>query len=156
MQINQLSKNFTLKEMLANKHNFIQQVNNYQYMNLKILAVRVLQHARDKINVPIIINSGYRNIHLNKIVGGVLNSQHCTGQAVDIRCSKMEELFNFIRFHLMYDQVIVYVDENNLSIFIHVSYNERYNRKESLICKMVDSKKTYININSENLTYIRW
>ena len=156
MQINQLSKNFTLEEMLANDHNFIQQVYNYQYLNLKILTVRVLQHARDKVNVPIIINSGFRNIYLNKIVGGVLNSQHCEGQAVDIKCSKMEELFNFIRLRLMYDQVIVYVDKNNQSIFIHVSYNERYNRRESLICKMVDSKKTYIKINSENLTYITW
>lgn len=156
MQINQLSKNFTLKEMLANNHGIVQLVNNYQYMNLKILCNRVLQPARDKLNIPIVINSGYRNIHLNKIVGGVLNSQHCTGQAVDVTCADMVALFNYIRFHLQYDQTIIYVNENNRAMFIHVSYNEGKNRNEDLICKKIGSKKTYVKINNEILTFIRW
>ena len=34
---------------------------------------------------PIIINSGFRNSRVNRLVGGVENSQHLFGQAADIR-----------------------------------------------------------------------
>ena len=156
MQKEQLSKNFTLSEMLHNNHNFVIKANNYQYDNLKMICTRILQPSRDIIKVPIIINSGLRDIHLNKVVGGVLNSQHLEGKAVDFKCCEMEKVFEFIRFHLCYDQVIVYVNENNIVKFIHVSYSENKNRKQALICKVVGNKKTYIGINTENLTYIRW
>ncbi|MFN4327749.1 MAG: D-Ala-D-Ala carboxypeptidase family metallohydrolase [Limnobacter sp.] len=35
------------------------------------------------------INSGYRNEALNALVGGVPESQHCLGLAVDLRCPSM-------------------------------------------------------------------
>lgn len=51
-----------------------------------------LELVRTILNEPIIVNSGYRcNIH-NKNVGGVVNSLHTKGQAVDVRAGNMEEL----------------------------------------------------------------
>ena len=43
-----------------------------------------LQRLRDRLGVPISINSGYRSPEHNKRVGGVANSQHVTGKAADI------------------------------------------------------------------------
>lgn len=52
---------------------------------LKDLAVQVLQPARNKLGLPIKITSAYRNPARNAAVGGVANSQHVTGEAVDIQ-----------------------------------------------------------------------
>ena len=44
---------------------------------------------------PIIINSGYRSVQVNKAVGGVATSNHLTGCAVDIRVLGMEQLLRY-------------------------------------------------------------
>ena len=43
-----------------------------------------LQVLRDRLNAPIIINSGYRSPSHNKAVGGAVRSQHVLGKASDI------------------------------------------------------------------------
>ena len=42
--------------------------------------------VREFLGHPIYINSWYRNFLVNKAVGGVPNSQHSRGEAVDFRC----------------------------------------------------------------------
>lgn len=51
--------------------------------NVKVVAEQ-LQVLRDVLNIPIKINSAYRSPKHNKKIGGVKNSQHITGKAVDI------------------------------------------------------------------------
>ena len=51
--------------------------------NVKVVAEQ-LQVLRDVLNIPITINSAYRSPKHNKKIGGVKNSQHLTGKAVDI------------------------------------------------------------------------
>lgn len=51
--------------------------------NIKVVAEQ-LQVLRDVLNIPITINSAYRSPKHNKKIGGVKNSQHITGKAVDI------------------------------------------------------------------------
>ena len=51
--------------------------------NVKVIAEQ-LQVLRDVLNVPIKINSAYRSVAHNKKIGGVKNSKHITGKAVDI------------------------------------------------------------------------
>lgn len=46
--------------------------------------VQGLQKLRDKLGVAVIVTSGYRCPDKNKLVGGVANSLHLTGQAADI------------------------------------------------------------------------
>jgi len=41
------------------------------------------------------INSGYRSPQLNRAIGGVSNSNHLTGCAVDIRVENMEQLIRY-------------------------------------------------------------
>lgn len=44
-----------------------------------------LDEIREGYGKPIIINSGYRSPELNKAVGGVVQSYHQKGLAVDIK-----------------------------------------------------------------------
>lgn len=68
-----LTKNFTLNEFTysstAVKRNIKNIPNEEEYENIKCLCENLLQPLRDKINKPISINSGFRNIEVNKAVG---------------------------------------------------------------------------------------
>lgn len=53
--------------------------------NIEALVCEVLDPAREKLGMPIVVNSGYRCPKHNREVGGVANSQHLKGEAADIR-----------------------------------------------------------------------
>lgn len=55
--------------------------------NLAALAVR-LQAVRDKLG-PVSISSGYRDVRVNRAVGGKPNSFHLKGMAADINIANM-------------------------------------------------------------------
>lgn len=59
-------------------------------LNKIILMAEELQVVRDYIGSPIIITSGYRTPAWNKRVGGVKNSYHTQGIAIDIRVNGMQ------------------------------------------------------------------
>lgn len=89
--------------------------------NIVALTENVLDKAREAWGKPIIVNSGYRCPRLNKVVGGVSNSQHVTGEAADITTGTKygnKWLFNYIRDNCDYDQLI---DERDYT-WVHVSY----------------------------------
>ena len=48
--------------------------------------VAMLDAAREAAGVPLVITSGYRTPEHNSTVGGVEDSSHTKGLAVDIRC----------------------------------------------------------------------
>lgn len=96
---------------------------------LKELVEKVLDPLREKWGGPIRVTSGYRCAALNKAVGGVKNSQHLVGQAVDVTVgsvAKNRDLFNLLRASgLPFDQLI---DEKGFS-WVHVSYGPRQRRQ---------------------------
>ena len=49
--------------------------------------INLVQKIRDKLGVPVRINSGYRCPKHNAEVGGVKNSTHVRGLASDLSCS---------------------------------------------------------------------
>jgi len=60
-----------------------------------------LQKVRDIIKRPIIITSAYRTPEWNEIIGGVENSYHLRGMAVDSRAVSMP-LFEYYSYLLKY------------------------------------------------------
>lgn len=82
-----LSPHFVLSEFVisstAQKHGIDNTPNEDIIENLKVTAT-LLERIRLLLGVPIIINSGYRSLELNKAVGGSLKSDHMSGNAVDI------------------------------------------------------------------------
>lgn len=104
--------------------------------NINLLVDNVLDPVRDMVNTPIIITSGYRCPRVNRLVGGVDNSQHMSGCAADFHVqgynhSMMYEVFLYIFNTLEFDQLIYYPSKN----IIHVSYVENCNRHEAFIKK---------------------
>ena len=57
--------------------------------------LNIKEKIKNKNEVPIIINSGYRSPAVNKAVGGAANSNHLTGCAVDIHVAGMEQLLRY-------------------------------------------------------------
>ena len=92
--------------------------------NLKQLVLKILDPLREAYGKPIIVNSGYRSLKLNKAINGAKSSQHLKGQAADITGKSKEnnkKLFELIQsLQLPYDQLI---DEQNFS-WIHVSFSD--------------------------------
>ena len=101
--------------------------------NLQQLVTHVLDPLRELWQQPIIVTSGYRCPRLNAAVGGAARSQHCLGQAADIRTvsdrreDNMALLSCLLQAKLPYDQLIAeYVDSQGRPDWIHVSYSPRH------------------------------
>lgn len=96
--------------------------------NIETLVEKVLDPARERLKMPIIISSGYRNSKLNRHVGGAKNSQHTIGEAADISSGDNKKLFEILR-KMDFDQLIW----EKGGRWIHVSYTtKRKNRKQIL------------------------
>lgn len=105
-----LSKNFSLEEFTTSttavKNGIDNTPNQRQIQKLKNICDEILQPLRDAFGKPIQITSGYRCEALNKIVGGVAESQHQDGEAVDFWCENLEWAFGWIQEHCEFDQLI--------------------------------------------------
>lgn len=130
-----MNLNFTMSELIQSDTAIKHRINNMPDINsldnMLLLIAHVLQPLRDVLGKPIIINSGYRNPAVNRLVGGSKSSQHLKGQAVDIKVKGMtpKELINFIqKTNIEYDQLI-----NEYNQWVHISYSKGKNRKQYLI-----------------------
>jgi len=96
-----------------------------QMINLVYLSAYVLEPLRVAMDEPIKIGSGFRCKALNKAVGGVYNSQHLKGQAVDLcidgDLEKGKKWFNYIKDHLPFDQLI-WEHNSKGTYWVHVSF----------------------------------
>lgn len=127
---------FTIGEMCRSDAAALKGIKNEPTMAVKInlnkLIDNVLDPLRSAYRKPIYVNSGYRCRTLNDLVGGAKNSQHMVGRAADITGGSKEEnkkLFELVQsLGLEFDQLI---DEKDYS-WIHVSYNEDFNRGQIL------------------------
>ena len=98
--------------------------------NIVALVEQVLDPARERYGKPVCVNSGYRCVRHNAVVGGVANSQHTRGEAVDIYCGGNERLAKIIEENGRYDQLIRYMGPGGKIRFIHVSWKRNgVNRK---------------------------
>jgi uncharacterized protein YcbK (DUF882 family) len=88
---------------------------------------------------PIRINSGYRSPQLNKKIGGVANSNHLTGCAVDIKVLGMEQLLRYAVILLDYadeskqefDELLI--EKNRYgAIWLHFAVRPKDNRRKIL------------------------
>lgn len=58
-----------------------------EVVNLQVSLVKMLDTSRGISNTPFVITSGFRTSEQNKNAGGVANSAHLRGLAVDIACT---------------------------------------------------------------------
>ena len=125
-----VTMHFTIEELYASNTAKRLGIDNkpsvQQMINLVYLAAYVLEPLRVAMNEPIKIGSGFRCQALNKAVGGVKNSQHMKGQAVDLcidgDIKKGRRWFEYIKNHLPFDQLIWEKNPNTGSCWVHVSF----------------------------------
>ena len=147
-----ISKHISYKEGVysrtATRLNIKNNPNAEQMKNMVAIAEEVFEPLRMWVNGPIKINSFFRSPELNKAIGGSGKSQHCHGQAIDIddtfgRATNAE-MFEFIKKHLDFDQIIwEFGDEDNPD-WVHVSYvSEEQNRNRCLQAYKEKGKTKY-------------
>ena len=132
----QLSQHFKLYEFTrsgaAIEHDLDNTPNAQQKMALTALCVNILEPLRHRFG-PIVISSGFRSPKVNRLVGGVPSSQHMRGEAADIVVGDKERaaaMFDFIRRHLDFDQLIWEPVGAAMPRWLHVSYTtKRKNRR---------------------------
>lgn len=106
--------------------------------NIEALVENVLDPARERLGMPIRVNSGYRCAKHNRKVGGVAASQHLLGEAADVVPvnsekgkvkSELVRLVRIIKEQGAFDQLIVY------PTFVHVSYKRIGRNRKQIIYK---------------------
>ena len=148
----QLSKNFSLAEMTKSQTAIRMGMSNNpsegEVENLRLLCERVLQPVRDHFNHVVSVSSGYRSAALSQAIGSSPDSQHAKGMAADFEIygTPNNEVFNWIKNNLMYDQMILEYwnpDEPN-SGWVHVAYNpdSSENIKQNLRAYKDENNKT--------------
>jgi hypothetical protein len=118
---------------------------------LKLLATNVLDKVREHFGKPIWVSSGYRSKALNDVTpGSSATSQHCSGEAADLDqdgrgtgvSNKM--VFDYIKDHLTFDQLIYEYGTDANPDWVHVSWESTgKQRKQVLRCTRVNGKPVY-------------
>ena len=122
-----------------------------QVLNMETIADEVFEPLRMWVGGPIKINSFFRSPELNTAIGGSSKSQHCHGQAIDLddtygRATNAE-MYEFIKEHLDFDQIIWEFGDDDNPDWVHVSYvSAQDNRKRCLKAYKDKGKSKYMVI----------
>lgn len=151
-----ISKHLSLAEVIrseAAKRKGISNMPTKQHLdNFIALAENVFEKVREHFGVPIYISSGYRSAELNFVIGGAVNSQHSTGEAIDIDMDGSDsnvtnaDIYNYIKDNLQYDQLIWEGGTDKNPAWVHVSYSKKKNRKQRLKAVIKNGKTSYTNL----------
>ena len=94
------------------------------------------------VEVPIIINSGFRSEEVNRLSGGARGSNHLTGCAVDIQCNGPEQMIRMAAILLDnadftlsdFDELIL--EKRGSTCWVHLAVRPSENRQKILFdCK---------------------
>ena len=134
-----LTAHFTLDEMIKSQTALRRGLDNSpepkQLENLLTLCEKVLEPIRVHYERPVVINSGFRSLLVNRAVGSKDSSQHARGEAADIEIPGVDnlELYYWIAQELDFDQLILeYYSGEPSSGWVHVSYVGDDNRHQTL------------------------
>ena len=150
-----ISKHISYKEGIrsntATRLNIINEPNEEQLKNMKLLAEKVFEPLREEVGGPIKVNSFFRCPELNKAIGGSKTSQHCHGQAIDIDDTfghkSNAEMYYFIKSELDFDQMIWEFGTDKNPDWVHVSYvSPEKNRNRCLKAYKENGKTKYMVI----------
>jgi len=126
-----LTEHFSLSEFelssIAQAHGLDNSVPENLIPNLQNLCEQILEPLRQHVGVPVVITSGYRCPELNRLVGGVPNSQHLLGEAADIvvppslssNLSSLSSWFYWLLDNTHFDQLGF--EQSGSTKWIHVS-----------------------------------
>ena len=109
--------------------------NEEQMESLLALCENVLEPVRVHWDKPVVVNSGFRALPVNRAIGSKDTSQHAKGEAADIEIPGVDnqDLYRWIAQALEFDQLILeFYTGEPASGWVHVSYVGDDNRNETL------------------------
>ena len=140
-----LSAHVTLAEFenspTATTYGINNKMSESQIASAKLLCENVFEPLRIHLNTPIKISSGFRCVQLNRMIKGSSTSQHCKGEAMDIKIDAKG--FHFIKDKLEFDQLIWEFGNDENPQWVHVSYKKGRNRKQVLKATKQNGKTKY-------------
>lgn len=160
-----VSKHVSLKEVSKSDTAIRMGIDNTpkgdQLENIKLLCEKVFEPVREWAGIPIKLSSVFRSDALNAAVpGSSRTSQHCAnnGAAMDIdndgSAITNKHIFDFIKTHLDFDQLIAEFPVNGNPSWTHVSYKSKGNRKEILVATKISGATKYLPYKgNEKLVY---
>jgi zinc D-Ala-D-Ala carboxypeptidase len=148
----QISKHLSLAEVSRSETAKRRGINNTpsgeHLENFKKLAENIFEPIREHFGVPIHISSGYRSKELNKAIGGASSSQHCSGEAIDIDMDgsasgvSNKDVFDYIKAHLNFDQLIWEFGTDGNPDWVHVSYESTGKQRKQILKAVKSGGKT--------------
>lgn len=143
-----LSKNLSLAEAVrsatAQRHGIANTPTVEHSINLKRIAENIFQPVRNYLGSPLFVSSGYRSKELNDLINGSPRSQHCDGNALDLdNGDENYAIFNYIKNHLSFDQLIWEFGTDQNPSWVHVSYVGADNRNQTLKAYKLNGKTKY-------------
>lgn len=147
-----LSENFSVEEFItsstAARLGYQFTLNRWEREQLQRLVMTCLQPARDALDVPFVITSGFRPPWLNKHIRGATDSRHMYGCAADFKTPTMRQrdAFNFIKaLKLPVDQLILECPPQGW-IHLGIALPGHKPRKQYMIAsRTADGRMKYIN-----------
>jgi hypothetical protein len=108
-------------------------------------AEKVFEPLREILG-PIRVSSFYRSPELNRAIGGSKNSQHCTGEAIDLQSVTASNamLFNASCDLPEFDQIIWEFGTLDEPDWVHISYSKTHNRKQILRATKIGKRTAYV------------
>ena len=133
-RIIKITENISLNELLASNTATRKGIDNTPYgtvplKNLIEASNELWQPVRDYLGYPMVISSGYRSPKLNKATGGVKNSAHLDGLAIDFVVPGFGDTRKIIRAlnqffkekNIAFDQLILEYP-NSPGSWVHLGY----------------------------------
>lgn len=122
-----LTPHFVLAEVIASSTADQYGLENYPESEIHMRNIQYTAECMELVrkvlgNNPIKINSWYRSPAVNRKVGGVPNSQHAQGQAVDFTCAKFGTIQQVCK-KLMESKGVINYDQLILEpTWVHISF----------------------------------
>ena len=134
-----LTPHFTLDEMVKSQTALRLCLDNTpdtdEMKSLLALCENVLEPVRIHWAKPVVVNSGFRALRVNRAIGSRDSSQHAKGEAADIEIPGIDNLvlYYWIAEELDFDQLILeFYNGEPSSGWVHVSYVGLENRNQTL------------------------
>ena len=97
--------------------------------NMDINLLMIVDNMRHRSGIAYTITSGFRDREYNRKIGGVKNSAHCLGKAVDIAAPTSAQKYKIIESALHFGIQRIGVGSN----FIHIDIQEQPEKPTEVI-----------------------
>lgn len=130
---------------IDNKELTDEQFENLEQLHKLLLEIQSRLSIKYSKPINIKINSGYRCPLLNKKIGGVATSLHCSGKAVDSVALgiSVKEYFDSVK-ELVKENIITIGECINEISWLHLSIPDEKNKNEFLKMRIINGKKQYV------------